>query len=273
MRAPKEPGLVRTLTTIPVPPVEAGSTLAEAFPGEERLNAFGAYYVCRPSVRQWIATGESMVLGLRQAFDAVDAEGHCARADLLALPPRAVEDLLFLDLETAGLTAAPLFLVGTLRVEGCDLIVEQFLARDYAEEVALLQDFGEGAGQGPVLVTFNGKSFDVPFLRDRMTYYRLPWSEAPCHLDLLTHARRRWKGRFRDCRLQTLEEELCGRRRLDDCPGDRIPEQYHEFVRTQNVSLLAPLLHHNWLDLVTMVQVLTELLQPDGPSGGRGAAA
>jgi uncharacterized protein YprB with RNaseH-like and TPR domain len=251
-------------------------TLPEAFPGEERGNDFGAYYVCHPAVNQSIAARGAMVLKLRQAFDAVDGEGRRAHADLFPLPSVAVEDLLFLDLETAGLTAAPLFLVGTLRVDGDAMVVEQFLARDYAEEVALLWDFGQIAGQTPALVTFNGRTFDVPYLRDRMTYYHLPWTEAFSHLDLLTHARRRWKGRFRDCRLQTLEEELCGRRRIDDCPGERIPEQYHEFVRTQDVSLLAPLLHHNWLDLVTMVQVLTEVLQrceQATRSGGTGASA
>ena len=86
-----------------------------------------------------------------------------------------------------------------------------------------------------VLVTFNGKSFDWPMVLDRSVRHRLAGKRPAAellHVDLLHHARRRWRRQLPDCRLQTLEQLVCRRRRSDDIPGQRIPAAYAEFVRT-----------------------------------------
>ncbi len=232
----------------------------EVFTGEERSGDLGEYYLCRHDVGALMPSAVSLVDRLRRCAAPHAGTEDVIEPQLLALCQSPLEDWLFLDLETAGLSAAPLFLVGVLRVEGDGMLVEQYLARDYAEEPSMLWEFGRAAERAAVLVTFNGKSFDVPYLRDRMSYYHLPWEESFEHVDLLHLARRRWRGVFPNCRLQTLEERLCFRTRTDDIPGELIPERYHEFVGSQDASLMAPVLHHNWLDLVTMVEVLNELL-------------
>ncbi|MGB9588380.1 MAG: ribonuclease H-like domain-containing protein, partial [Armatimonadota bacterium] len=104
--------------------------------------------------------------------------------------------------------------------------------------------------------TYNGKAFDVPFLRDRMLFHRVEGEFNHEHLDLLWEARRRWKGKLPDFRLQTLELNICRRRRANDIPGNIIPELYHEFVRTGNARLLQQVFHHNALDLITMAELL-----------------
>ena len=76
-------------------------------------------------------------------------------------------DTLFLDLETCGLAGSMLFLVGLIRFDGEDLVLEQLLARNYAEEQAVLHTLWQIAGASSLLVTFNGKSFDWPLLRTR----------------------------------------------------------------------------------------------------------
>jgi len=125
-----------------------------------------------------------------------------------------------------------------------------------------------------VLVTFNGKSFDWPMVKDRSTLHRPDFvrhssdqslqdgREPPNgdHCDLLHHARRRWKCKFPNCRLQTLERLVCGRHRVDDIPGGNIPALYHEFVRTRDVWTLQPILHHNALDLVTLIPLSAKLV-------------
>ncbi|HEY0073353.1 MAG TPA: ribonuclease H-like domain-containing protein, partial [Abditibacteriaceae bacterium] len=81
------------------------------------------------------------------------------------------------------------------------------------------------------------------------------------HLDMLHQARRKWRSQVPDCRLQTLEKFLCGRGRVGDVPGYKIPGQYADFVeRTragQNAAwLLSPILHHNALDLLTLAEIV-----------------
>ena len=73
--------------------------------------------------------------------------------------------------------------------------------------------------------------------------------------DLLHHSRRRWGRGLPDCKLQTLERHVCGRARTGDIPGRDIPETYHEYVRTGDAWPVRNILHHNALDLITLLQL------------------
>jgi uncharacterized protein YprB with RNaseH-like and TPR domain len=110
-------------------------------------------------------------------------------------------------------------------------------------------------------VTFNGNTFDLPFLRDRLISHRLPSALHARRLDVLVHARRKWRGMVPDCRLQTLESVICGRSRTGDIPGRLIPETYHEYVRAGDISPLLPVFQHNALDLITTLELLVALFQ------------
>ena len=96
------------------------------------------------------------------------------------------------------------------------LAFEQWLARDYSEESAILQAFADRYEQAGVLVTFNGKSFDMSMIRERCAFHavELPHRRVP-HLDLLHESRKRWRGEVPNCRLQTLERHLCRRRQVE----------------------------------------------------------
>ncbi|MEW6751226.1 MAG: ribonuclease H-like domain-containing protein [Candidatus Latescibacterota bacterium] len=172
-----------------------------------------------------------------------------------AAPDPAPSDLVFLDLETAGLGNAPLFLIGALVWAGGALEAQQYLARTYAEEAAAIALFLQDHQQRRVLVTFNGKSFDLPFLRMRAAANGLDCAWEPLHLDLLHAARRTWGGLLPDCRLQTLERWVCGRHRQGDIPGSLIPEVYHAYVRTQQDAQMVEVLRHNVLDLITLSEL------------------
>jgi hypothetical protein len=169
------------------------------------------------------------------------------------------EDLIFLDLETTGLGSTPLFLIGAMVCSDGGLAVRQYFARDYSEELAVLRLFLELAGGRGLLVTFNGKSFDLPFVRARAAANGLLWEYDPPHLDLLHAGRRIWKHCLPDCRLQTLERHVCGRMRHDDIPGAFIPDAYHEYVRTGNAARMVSVLEHNFLDLITLADILTRM--------------
>ena len=118
-----------------------------------------------------------------------------------------------------------------------------------------------------MLVTFNGKSFDMSMIRERAAFHRVEWPwTAPPHLDLLHESRKLWKGRLPNCRLQTLERHLCRRHRIGDIPGAAIPDAYHRFVDTRDARQLGDILHHNLLDLLTMAQLLSLVLSGLDPS-------
>lgn len=200
--------------------------------------------------------------GARQRIDELAASaGLCHAAD--AEP----EQLLFMDIETCGLAGNPIFLVGAMFYEGGDLVFEQYLARNYSEEAAILHAYARRYEQAGLLVTFNGKSFDLGAIRDRSAFHRveLPWAEPP-HLDLLHEARRLWRKQLPNCRLQTLERFLCGRHRVGDIPSAAIPDAYHRFVETGDARRLKDILHHNLLDLLTMAQVLALALTGTDPT-------
>jgi uncharacterized protein YprB with RNaseH-like and TPR domain len=155
-----------------------------------------------------------------------------------------------------------LFLVGALDFDNAEQQpqLQLFLARDYPEERALLAAFLRIAA-GRTLVTFNGKSFDWPYIEGRGIGHRLKFERPRAHFDLLHYARRKWKHSLPNCKLQTLELYLCGRTRIDDVAGSQIPRVYHEFVATHarngtGAHLLAPVVHHNALDILTMAELL-----------------
>ena len=171
---------------------------------------------------------------------------------------------LFLDTETTGLaggTGTYVILLGLGWVEGDDFVVEQLFLRDFGEEAALLYQAGEIARKFDVLVTFNGKRYDLPLLDTRLVMNRLvgDLSTWP-HLDLLYPARMLYSGTFEDCRLQTLEKELMGQYRNGDIPGADIPGLYFDYLTTGNISRLVKVFEHNFLDVVTLVTLSAHFL-------------
>ncbi len=169
---------------------------------------------------------------------------------------------LFLDLETCGLSSSPVFLAGTMFWNGEDFVLRQYFARHYGEEAALLAAVAEQAQQFELLITFNGKSYDAPFLHARALTHGVALQLPRHHLDLLHHSRRRWREELPDCRLTTLEYRVCRRRRTGDVPGEQIPGLYHEYVRNGDPWQLVPVFHHNLLDVTTMSDVLHALCKP-----------
>jgi len=188
----------------------------------------------------------------------VEHDEHGTFQSLLHTGPEA---LAFVDIEATGFTpGTPLFLIGLIVIEDNRLRVRQLLARDYTEEGALLFNFWKTFQDVRTVVSFNGKTYDLPYIRDRMIYYGYRLSEVE-HIDLLHEGRRRYKERLVNCKLQTLERAICGRGRVEDIPGAAIPEAYHNFVRTNNAVEMRDILHHNALDLVTMVEVVLFMLE------------
>jgi uncharacterized protein YprB with RNaseH-like and TPR domain len=171
------------------------------------------------------------------------------------------ENLLFMDIETLGLKNVPLILVGVAETSADGLIINQYLLRDLKEENAVLDGFLSHLDKDSIFVTFNGRSFDLPFIRSRMRYHGMKNKMASWHLDLLHFSRRQWKNQLPNCRLQTLEKHLFGIERCGDVPSSLVPEFYMTYRETDNIGPLVPIIEHNREDVVTLARILSLLHQ------------
>ena len=165
---------------------------------------------------------------------------------------------LFLDTETTGLaggTGTYAFLVGLAWWDSGGLQAEQLFMRDFAEEHSILHELAARLAERPVLVTFNGKSFDWPLLENRFTMTRaIPTPRLTAHLDLLHPARALWKLRLGSVRLVELERHVLDAPRLgwhreDDVASALIPQHYFDYLRGGPASPLAAVVRHNQMDL------------------------
>jgi len=144
--------------------------------------------------------------------------------------------------------------------------VRQWVLTAFGAERALLDDVARYAGASDGVVTYNGRTFDVPLLENRYALHRMaaPFEAGP-HLDLLHPARRVWRnervgtGQSGGCRLTTLERTRCGFVRHGDVPGEEIPSRYFDFVRSGDAVLLADVLEHNRLDLLSLALLMARL--------------
>lgn len=191
-------------------------------------------------------------------------------------------ELVFIDTETTGLaggTGTIAFLVGIARVRGPVLVVTQWLITCFSAEPAMLRALAAAlrpsatpADAGPAeIVSYNGKSFDIPLLTTRLRMARLQAALAGHpHHDLLHPLRTAFARRWPDCRLQTAERLLLGIERKDDLPGHRIPAVWADFVQFGETRELDALVQHNRIDLLSLAALLPALervyLEPGAPA-------
>lgn len=183
-----------------------------------------------------------------------------------------VGDLLFLDTETTGLTGAGTiaFMVGVAfldrQADQQAFVVRQYFLRDHGDEAAMLTLLAELLTERPVLVTFNGRSFDLPLLDTRYLMNRLDGlvgelRERP-HLDLLIPARRLWRSRIGSCALGSLETNVLGiQRAQEDIPGWAIPGLYLDYLRTGDARELSRVFYHNQIDMLSMATLIGQIIR------------
>jgi uncharacterized protein YprB with RNaseH-like and TPR domain len=211
------------------------------------------------------------------------------RLSLLARTPLAGR-LLFFDLETTGLAGGAgtyAFLIGCGWFDGPAFRTRQFFLTAFNAEAAMLSGLTALAQEVGGLVTYNGKSFDLPLIENRYVLHRMPpaLSDLP-HIDMLHPARRLWRdpptrdarsgsvheeARESGCRLTALERTQCGFEREGDVPGFEIPARYFAYVRSGNARPLEAVLEHNRLDVISLAMLTARTAQmlEEGPAAAR----
>ena len=209
------------------------------------------------------------VFAVRRDVDELYPEGNVAQAMRSAIErgimqdsdgPRELAEVVVLDLETAGFWGYPLFVSALLFEEDGRLQTLQLMTRTYSEEGGVVRATVQILRERPHLVTFNGKSFDVPFLSERAAYHAIDFDRGALHhKDLLHPARKEFRGYFPNCKLKTLERMLLGIRRINDIPSSEIPAVFHEFIATGYLERVRDVLHHSRMDLISTGLLLGKL--------------
>ncbi len=171
-------------------------------------------------------------------------------------------NMLFIDTETTGLmggTGTVAFLVGVGYFNDDNFIVEQYFMRDFDEETAMLNNLINNL-QKTVLLSFNGKCFDLPLLKTRLILNKLPAIKYDLHLDLLHLSRRIWSY-LESCCLNNLEENILQFERENDILGSEIPHIYFDYLENKDPVNLPPVFKHNMLDIISLVTLTTHLLK------------
>ena len=179
----------------------------------------------------------------------------------------------FFDTETTGLSGGAgtlAFLTGCGWFEPDGFRVRQWLLLSQAGEPAMLAALGRVIADTTLLVSYNGRSFDVPLMNMRWAFHRRenPFDDVP-HFDLLPTARRLWRQREgaiddagdASCSLSTLERDVLGFHRHGDVPGFEIPSRYFHFLRTGDASALTGFLDHHRHDIVSLAVLMSHALR------------
>jgi len=239
----------------------------------ERLPFFAEETELGVRHRRVLRLGLAHRTGRAPVHAARDADGKLL--SLLALDPSLagapLDRALYVDTETTGLsggTGTVPFLVGIAAFDRDGLFVEQLLVRNLGEEAPMLAYLRERIEAASMLITFNGKTFDMPLLRTRFLMARMPPPPDRPHLDLLHVARRvhhggasrragdRRQGDRVSVRLTSLEDWLLGYERLGDVPSGEVSGRYLHFLRTGDESALLGVVEHNAQDVITMAALV-----------------
>lgn len=191
------------------------------------------------------------------------ALAHLAAPCLLPeLPSFAWEQAAFLDTETTGLstgTGTYVFLLGVGSFINGVLTIRQYFLPSPEQEKAFWLEVLADLCQYPLLVSFNGKTYDLPLVNTRLTLNGLPPLLPDLHLDLLYPARRLWRRVLQSCALQSLEQHRLDWRREDDVAGALIPALYFEYLQSGDRQPLQAVFQHNRRDIISLFELTAQL--------------
>jgi hypothetical protein len=170
------------------------------------------------------------------------------------------EDFAIIDIETLGLSERPIILLGIAKPTKDCVCTNQFLLRNIQDEPSAIWALVSQLEPHSALITFNGRSFDIPYIKQRLAYYGLNASLNNPHFDLLHFTRRALRHKLSDCRLDTVEKYL-GIKREINIPGALVPKFYETYLRTKNVGPLMAIVEHNKQDLLSLINLFSKLYE------------
>ncbi|MDS9470856.1 ribonuclease H-like domain-containing protein [Sporosarcina pasteurii] len=172
------------------------------------------------------------------------------------LAPKGTNKLVFFDTETTGLKGAGtlIFLLGFMEQVENGFRMTQYVLPGPDHEAAFLYA-SKLWKEEMTLITYNGKSFDLPQVETRWTMNRQKLPKLLTHhqIDLLHGARRVWKAELDTFKLTSIEEKQLHFYREGDIPGHLAPIIYQDAVKSGQAETLMKVLKHNEWDILSLV--------------------
>lgn len=195
-----------------------------------------------------------------------------------------IEQLLFFDIETTGLSAkvSSLYLIGACfyNQERQKFQIIQYFAEEFDDEIRLLKEFYQLSRNFSVLLHYNGRTFDLPYLNAKCEAYQLPFrfgekngientdkNNLPDNIDIyqIFHKDKFFFNGKRfplKNKKQKTMELLAGYSREDILDGKELIRIYNKYHKehlmqheTAEASFLELLLLHNHDDLCGLVSI------------------
>ena len=229
--------------------------LLDHFPGSWEKTPKGESFVVRKSLSGSIKHGTSNLAGdLSLSF-------YESIPSLIGISEIPSNQVLYIDTETTGLAGGVgtyVFLIGAAKVIQDKVEFAQFFLQDPGNEAAQLAAFEAFSADSRILVSYNGKSFDLPRIKNRYLFHGWPSPfQDIYHLDLLHIARRLWKDHLPGCTLGDLEYHLLEFERSDkDIPGWKVSERFFDYLQNNDPEPLEDVFYHNEIDVLSLIALL-----------------
>jgi len=188
-----------------------------------------------------------------------------------------IEELLFLDIETLGIYDSPIIIVGLGFYRKNSFEIHQYFAQELEDEIAICEHLrNEILPCFKTFITYNGKSFDIPYMANRFLYFfdenpmisenDIPYENSNTryhHVDLYWNCRRQFKNKFHSYTLTSMERKLLDWKRGNDLPSNLVGLCYKKYKKDpeQYVGLIKEIIDHNYYDLYSMPLILEKILE------------
>ena len=246
---------VGTSNIKPVQKSFSPAALVDALEGTWESTSMGDCFVVRKIFPLNLKHG-ARTLGQLPNLDFLEAINSLAGVSRIPL-----DQFMFIDTETTGLSGGAgtyVFLVGAAKIEEDGIHFAQFFLQDPSTEPCQLAALEDYTTNTKVIVSYNGKSFDLPRIKNRYLFHGLPSPfQNVIHIDLLHLARRLWKAHLPSCSLGDIEYHLLGlERSAHDIPGWQVSEKFFEYLQSGNPSPLEGVFYHNEVDVISLITLL-----------------
>ena len=186
-------------------------------------------------------------------------------------------DFLFIDIETLGLYDSPIIMIGFgYFTDSNNFQVQILFANDIENEMAICEHLkNEILPKFNCFVSYNGKSFDIPYIANRFLYFfdenpLIHQSDTPYedintlyhHIDLYHNCRRTFRKDYRDFTLTNMERVLLDWRRENELPSHLVGLCYRRYKKNPEryVGLIKKSIEHNYEDIRSLPLIFQKLL-------------
>lgn len=169
------------------------------------------------------------------------------------------EKICFLDIETTGLNRSKnmVYLIGVLFLDNSTWTLKQYFANTIEKEKDLLEKFISDISTFDKLITYNGDSFDLPFIEHRLKHHNLDYNiDKTKSFDVyrIIKNNRNYLD-LENLKLKTIERSL-GFYREDIYSGLDCIEFYYDYINSNNITMKNNILKHNYDDLTHMLDII-----------------